>query len=153
MMKRRKIALLVLTLAVLLFVGAFLFHPSSPYNVPFSEGNVKSISFYYGSEAKKKIVTSSSDISSVLDSLNEMNSHGEYKRMPAGGSSFNLVFHLQDESDWICTYFQTNGDTGFYTHGTVRIKVSHLDLKALWSLLPYQEVTAYVEQEITPPAL
>lgn len=150
-MKRKKIAFGALF--VLLLIGVFLYHSSSPYCVPFSEDDVKSISFYYGNMAKKKIVTSASDISSILDSLNKMDAHGKYNRLPAGGLSFNLAFHLWDKSDWICTYFQTNADAGFYSDGAIRIKVSNLDLETLWSLLHYQEVTAYIEQELTFPGL
>lgn len=140
---------------VLLFLPCVirLCSSSSSYNTPISENDVSSISLYYDNLGQKKLITSSADISLVFTSLDNAISHGKYNRFPTGGQLFFLVFHLQDGTNWICTFYQTNGDNGYFADGTTRTKLSNLDMKALWHVLSYQEDDAFIDHTLMLPTL
>jgi len=141
-------------LSILFLLSVVLsFEKHSSYSFPVSPSDVDSISFYYDNLGKKKIITSPSDVSIVFNSLDEIVFHEEYNRFPTGGQTFFLVFHLSSGKDWICTYYQTNLDTGFYADDTTKLSISNLDLKALWSLLHCPESSAFAAHEISPPSL
>lgn len=150
----KKIAVSALILLFLLAAVRFVCDSFFlPYEVPFLKDDIASVSFYYDNLAQKKSVTAISDLSLLFDSLNKVAPRGNYYGVPAGGQTFYLVFHLADGIDWTCAYYQSASDFGYYSDGTVKIKVSGLDLKTLWGQLPYQEHAASIEQELTsfPP--
>lgn len=124
-----------------------------PYELPVSPSTVSSITFYYDNLGKKKLVESASDISLVFDSLNNSVFQDKYSRFPTGGQTFFLAFHLDTGDDWICTYYQTDFDNGFFADGNIKLSVSKLDLKTLWSKLSCTEYSSFATHEISPPEI
>lgn len=140
-MKRRHLALGAVLLAAA--CGAlFLWLGGREYRLPFSAQEVSNAEICYFNSLQKKTLTDPEDIARLTGALSGLVSEGGYQRIPTGGQSFDVLVTLDSGETWQCAYYQTDGDSGYYTDGTVWLAVSGLDLKAVWAELasPAEEV-------------
>lgn len=135
--------------------------PREKYSTPIHETKIDSVTIYYYNENIAKKITSETDISVVVDALNGL-SLGEtyeidenlYDMLEIGGLSFCFIFYLEDGTEWICTYYQTNSDgEGRFADGQIRRKVSNLKVLELWQSLSYPEIKDFSIEEFTVPVL
>lgn len=138
----RRAILLIVGVVLATAIGFGIFHPFS-YDVPFAESDVSSVTVYYTYDLmQKKTADMQSEISLLYTSLGDISPRGSYKQTPDGGQSFILVFHLNDGSDWICTYFQTADDgRGYFADKNEQLKVVNLNLKQLWNQIRQQSTS------------
>ena len=139
-MKKR----LLISGAVLLAACAalLLWRGGRGYRLPFSAQEVSKAEIYYFNALQKKNLTSLEDVALLTGALGGLVSEGGYQRIPTGGQSFDVFITLDSGETWQCAYYQTAGDSGYYTGGTVWLAVSGLDLEAVWAELtsPAEEV-------------
>ena len=90
---------------------------------------------------KAKEISGQEDIAAFLQKMNSARSHGSYTHLPAGGHSFRIVLTLYDNTEYTCVYYQSGPSDGYYTDGTVKLRISSLDLMTAWEELPYPELS------------
>ena len=114
------------------------------YRPDINESEVVCVSFYNVSCIRKKIVTNTGDIRTIINTMDSLHSWGKYDvdSVPAGGIPFHLVFDLGTTTRLV-SYNQTGpGGRGFLCDGDIQIKASGLNLKELWDSLDYEEIEA-----------
>lgn len=136
----------IFVLAAVVISAAALFVLNG-YRLGIDESEIVCVSFYDGSELKKKIITNAGDIRTIVNTVDSLHSRGKFDaddsyNLPAGGIGFHLVFDLGNTTRLI-SYNQTdhNGH-GFLYDGDIRIKVSGLNLEELWYSLDYEKIEA-----------
>ena len=140
-MKKRVLICGAVLLAVVCGV-LLLWQGGRGYRLPFSAQEVSNAEIYYFNALQKKTLTDPEDVARLTGALGGLTSEGGYQRIPTGGQSFDVFITLDSGETWQCAYYQTAGDSGYYTDGTVWLAVSGLDLKAVWAELasPAEEV-------------
>lgn len=140
----KKIVCIVLAI-VLLYCAIQLLIPG--YSLDVAPEDVTSVSLYYTNSGEKKEITAPTDIQQLISEINKQNDFGNYKEQYIdGGQGFIIVFHLTDESDFVCTYTDHSGGSGAFSNGTTNRRVSGLDLYEIWCELDYEtKKEVYVE--------
>lgn len=152
---RRYLAFLF-AVVLLIAGGLAIFRPFS-YEVPFAQSDVKSVSFYWDyDKMQKKVVHTQEEIALLYTSLSEISLRGPYKRLPAGGQSFYLAFHLEDGTDWICTFCQAGHyGQGYFADNNRQMKIANFNLEQLWDQIeqPASSTVGDLQNELSAPSL
>ena len=142
----KKKYLFILVLAVIVISAAAL-SVLNGYRLGIDESEIVCVSFYEfydEGELNKKVITNTGDIRTIVNAMNSLHSRGKFdvNDVPAGGIGFHLVFDLGNAARLIsCNQTDHNGH-GFLCDGDIRIKVSGLNLEALWNSLDYEKIEA-----------
>ncbi len=150
----KKICLSLFCFVVVVLVGAFLLSSRGSYQLPVSLNEISSVTLYRTGESAvpayvKMEIDQAQEISVLVNTLNRLTAKGDFDALPAGGTTFFLAFHLTDGTQLLCTYDQTSSSGGFYTDGSLRAEVSHLDLQTLFAALGYDGLS-FREEELAP---
>ena len=138
---RKMVSMLLILLFLLPFFGCADKEP--PQLVPPPE-EVSSVTIWWSSPnvtKKAKEISGQEDIAAFLQRMNSAESHGSYTHLPSGGQTFSMILNLRDNTAFSCMYYQSGASDGYYTDGTVKLRISSLDLKTAWEELPYPELS------------
>lgn len=139
---------LAVCISVLLLLVLLFLQKMHNYQLNIDGTAVDSISLYYDNINKKVEITEINDICAVIGKIRSMSNWGNYYSLPDGGQLYCIVFHLKNLPDFTCLYLETGEGSGFFTDGTVKIKVAGIDFKELWNSLDYEIKEAYTVDEI-----
>lgn len=133
----------ILILAVIV-IFAIVLYVLNDYRLDIDESEVVSVSFYNESCISKKIVTNAEDIRLILKTMNSLHSWGKFDMddLPDGGTVYDFVFDFGNTTRYIAINVVSHDGDGFLFDGDTQIKVSGLNLEALWDSLDYEEIEA-----------
>lgn len=137
--KVKKACILAFPLITLCCLILLCFSNRNNLTFPIPIDQIESISLYYNGQ--KKEVTSTSDISYVVHSVTHAYSHGSYEKIPTGGQTFFISFHLTTGTSFLCTYYQTTDSSGYYADKESNLRVSSLNFAEIWDNLSAQAFT------------
>lgn len=106
-----------------------------PYQLPFTQSDVESITLYNGSSMEKKELYDAAEIALVTDALLGLHNLGEPDSIVAGYVPFAGIFQLKDGGQFSFKYSQIAPGKGYFSDGKIQVYVSHLDLERLWGEL------------------
>lgn len=133
-------------------ITIFLTHstPHTLFRFPVSEEQISSVSIYYSNISKKKEIFSESEIAYIMSYANERTYiTGTYQKIPTGGQTFFILFHLIDGTDFPCIYYQTTEFSGYYVDGRSKVTITSLNFIDLWLSLECKESLAFAEHEFS----
>lgn len=143
LIKVKKACVPAFLLLILCCLTLLYFSSKDVLPFPISANQIESISLYHNDG--KKEVTSTSDISYIVQSITHAQSHGSYEKFPTGGQTFFILFRLTNGTSFLCTYYQTTGSSGYYADGESNLRISSLSFVEIWDNLSCEVTQAFTE--------